>query len=282
MPLDYEYYGKYDPGASDEVDFESQVRNWFWTMNLMFEFVKDEKNEIFDAFIEMVADRYRSELISSSHDLSRVGLDRILIDQSVFDSYETIKELGLQLIMKYIPFREGYILSTEKETMSWVDHYRARHMLLYYCLTSLVELLGRESGLAFYKDFVEHWGRELEKRGKSLMTLAEGREKWVKSWAEGGLMEFGVYDYDEHMFLAKFDRCFHHEAMKHVEDQELAYYVVCYPGQIIHSYTMENARLRRSVTVFTGDFCDELRWDPRYHDEPEQPSHEFSRRLIPK
>ena len=92
-------------------------------------------------------------------------------------------------------------------------------------------------------------------------------------------MEFGVVDIDDSAFLAKFDRCVSHESMKHVSDQELAYYVVCYPSEILGEYVHENISLRRSVTLFTGDYCDELRWDRHVHRSIEQPSEEFSRRI---
>ena len=95
-------------------------------------------------------------------------------------------------------------------------------------------------------------------------------------------MEFGVVDIGEAGFLAKFDRCVSHEAMKHVEDQELAYYVVCYPGARLLEYTHENIRMRRTQTLFTAEFCDEFRWDKHREENPEQPSHEISRKLVRK
>lgn len=281
MTLEYEYYANYDPDSSGEVNLEGHILDWLRTMELMVEFVKFGKPEILDLFLETVAGKYRSDLGQDLQVLSDLGLDRILEDESVLGFYESLKDLALQLIMKNIPFREGYFLSEEKEAIRWFDYCRAKYMLLYHGIATLVEILGREQGVAYYKDFVEHWGKELARKGKSTITLAESREAWVKSWASGG-MNFGVVDFDNHMYLCKFDKCVSHESMKHVEDQELADYVVCYPAPRIQRHTLENVRLRRSVTLFIGDFCDELRWDPNAHDEPEQPSHEFSRKIVPK
>ena len=97
-----------------------------------------------------------------------------------------------------------------------------------------------------------------------------------------GGFNFGVIDINENAFLAKFDKCVWHESMKQVDDQELAYYAVCYPGPRLRRHADYNVWLRRSVTLFSGEFCDELRWDRHVHDEPEQPSNEFSRRIVPK
>jgi hypothetical protein len=70
--------------------------------------------------------------------------------------------------------------------------------------------------------------------------------------------------------------------MKDIDDQELAYYAVCYPGPRVGKHNRKYIWMRRSVTLFSGDFCDELRWDRFVHDEPKQPSLEFSRKIIPK
>jgi len=281
MPLDYVYYGDYDPDSGAEVDLEDQFRDWLGTIDLMLKFVRTEMPEIADSLLEKIIGKYEAELRDESYVLTDIGLDRLLRDPSVLGSYESLKELGLKLIMKYIPFREEYFLSNELEPIKWFDYCRAKYLLLYHGITSLVEILGRDDGIQFFKDFVEYRGKELGKQGPRRVPFKDSRQAWVKGWASGG-MEFGVVDFDEHMYLCKFDKCVSHESMKHVDDQELAYYAVCYSAPRLQTYVLENVRLRRSVTLFTGEFCDELRWDPSVHDEPEQPSHEFSRKIVPK
>ena len=281
MTLEYEYFRPYDPDCGDEINIEGQIRDWLWTMDLMLEFVNVEKPEILREFITKITSKYENDLGTDSHILSDVGFDKLLNDQTVLVFCENLKARTLQLIMRNIHFREGYILSEEKEFIKWFDYCRAKYMLFYHGIASLVEILGREEGIKFYQDFVQYWGKELAKKGKNSVTLPEARKAWVKGWSGGG-MEFGAFDFDEHMFLCKFDRCVSHESMKHVEDQELAYYTVCYPAPKIQVHTFENVRLRRSITLFSGNFCDELRWDPHVHDEPEQPSHEFSRKIVSK
>ncbi len=278
----YEYYKTYDTQAKGKINLETQFCDWLWTIDLMFEFIASNKPEILDTFLENVEAKYSTELENTSFVLSKAGLDKIANDHSILNSYPNIKNLSLQLIMKYLPFPEGYYLSENEESVRYLDYLRAKHMLLYHRITALVEILGREPGIQFFKDFVQFWGKELAKKESIVVTLKEGRKSFVKFWEESGGFDFGVVDIDEDMFLAKFDKCVWHESMKHVDDQELAYYAVCYPGPRIGRHTRKHIWMRRSVTLFTGDFCDELRWDRHIHDEPEQPSHEFSRRIVPK
>jgi hypothetical protein len=282
MNVKYEYYGTYSEDASGDVNLEGQLRDFLWTMELMFDYVEKKKPEIRDAFLEKVKEKYATELENSSHVLENVGFDRIAKEQTLLGSYPDFKDLGLKIIMKYIPLKEGHVLNEEPIKMRWIDYCRAKYRLLYHRITTLVDILGRESGIQFYKEFVEHWGKEIAKKRKLTQTYPEVRENYVKSWKEGNAMEFGVVDIDDAAFLAKFDRCVSHESMKDVDDQELAYYAVCYPGEAVGRYIQENVLLRRSVTLFTGTFCDELRWDRHIHDEPEQPSQDFSRKIVRK
>ncbi|MFW9927724.1 MAG: L-2-amino-thiazoline-4-carboxylic acid hydrolase [Candidatus Thorarchaeota archaeon] len=282
MSPEYEYYGMYDENTSGQVNLDGQVRDFLLTMELMFDFIRRSRPEILEKHLQKVADKYAKELEGTSFVLDSVGFDKIATDDSLLGSFPKFKDQGLRIIVKYIPLREGYTLSDEPETTRWIDYCRAKYTLQYHQITSLVEILGRESGIEAYKEFVDYWGKELAKKGKGSHAYTDVREERVKSWSEGGAMEFGVVDVDEAAFLAKFDRCVSHESMKHVEDQELAYYVVCYPAPRLLEYIHENISMRRTQTLFTADFCDELRWDRHVHTEPKQPLLEFSRKIVRK
>ncbi|MFW9848602.1 MAG: L-2-amino-thiazoline-4-carboxylic acid hydrolase [Candidatus Thorarchaeota archaeon] len=282
MIPEYEYYGTYHENASCKINLEEQIHEFLWNIELMFDYIETNKPEILESFREKVENKFTEELEGTSFFPRDVGLNVILEDQSILDSYTTIKELGLKLIMKYIPLEKGDNLSGKLLEVRQIDHLRAKHMLLYHRINSLVELLGREDGIQFFKDFVEYWGKKVAEKGRWKVTLKQARESLVPYWEGSDAFEFGVGDIDENMFLTKFDRCVWFESMKDVEEQELAYYTVCYPGPRVGKHAHEEILMRRSVTLFTGDFCDELRWNRHIHDNPEQPSHEFSSKIVPK
>ena len=282
MNPEYEYYGTYDEGASGDVNLEGQIRDFLWTMELMFDYISSKKPEILESFLEKVDGKYTKELEGTSYVLGDVGFDKIAKDQTLLGSYPHFKDLGLKIIMKYIPLKEGYVLNEEIVPTRWIDYCRTKYTLLYHQITTLVEILGREPGIESFKGYVDYWGEELAKGPKGKHTIEEVRENRVNAWKDGGAMEFGVVDVGEAAFLAKFDRCVSYESMKHVDDQELAYYAVCYPGARLLEYVHENISMRRTQTLFTASFCDELRWDRHIHKEIEQPSLEFSRKIVRK
>ena len=282
MAQDYEYYGTYDENATARINLTAQVQEWLWTTELMLEFIRINIPEILDSFVEKVQKKYSSELEDTSFALGDVSFDTIKDNQSILETYTSIKDLSLRFIMKYIPLDKERNLSGEIVEVKSIDYLRAKHMLIYHQIIVLVEILGREEGIQVFKDFVEFWGEEVAKKGRWKVTLKQARQTSIPYWENSKGFEFGVVDFDDEMFLTKFDRCVWYESMSHIEDKELAYYAVCYSGPRIGAHAHENMLMRRSVTLFAGNFCDELRWNRHVYDEPEQPSLEFSRKIVRK
>jgi hypothetical protein len=282
MKLEYEYYGTYDDNAGDKINLEIHIRSWLREVELLFEYVAKTKPDILETFLMKVESKYLGEIEGRSFELADVGFDRLANDQTLLSAHSNFKDFALRVIMRYIPFREGYILSEDEEYIRWLDFLRPKYLLLYHCLTTLVEILGRDVGIDFYKEFILFWGKELAKKPKRTAKIEDVRKERVKTWKEGNAMEFGVFDVTKSAFLAKFDKCISHESMKHVEDQELAFYTVCYPAPVLLEHAHQNISMRRTQTLFTADFCDELRWDRHAHEKLEQPSLEFSRKLVRK
>ncbi len=281
MIPEYVYYGNYDQNAMTKVNLNQQIRDWLWTMGLLLDFIDARKPNILDSFVERLDARYSREVEGTPFVLNDVGFEEILEDQSILGAYVPIKDLGLQVVMKYIPLEKGNRISGPSDIKS-IDHLRAKHMLLYHQIAALVDTLGRVAGIQFFKDFVEFWGEEVAKKGHWKVTLKQARQELVPYWENSNGFEFGIVDLDDEMFLAKFDRCVWYDSMSHIADKELAYYTVCYPGPMIGRHAHEEIMMRRSVTLFTGEFCDELRWNRHVHDEPEQPSIEFSKQIVQK
>jgi hypothetical protein len=81
------------------------------------------------------------------------------------------------------------------------------------------------------------------------------------------------------MVLFRFDRCLTHEALRDLNDPDIAYLASCYIGDAEEFNPGRTRYVRRTQTLHHGDFCDELYWDVDFHTDPEQPSLEFTRML---
>ncbi|MHA2163867.1 MAG: hypothetical protein ACXABF_15740, partial [Candidatus Thorarchaeota archaeon] len=131
MDPEYEYYGTYDEDASGEINIEGQIRDFLWTMELMFDYVESNRPEILEEFLETIDGKSVRELEGTSFVLRGVGFDKLADDQTLLSSHPQFKDQSLRIIMKYIPLREGYILSEENERVRWIDYCRAKYTLLY-------------------------------------------------------------------------------------------------------------------------------------------------------
>ncbi len=83
MKLDYEYYGSYDENAGDKVNLELHIRLWLQEMELMFDYIKKNKADILESFLERVESKYLSEFEGKFFELAEVGFDRLLEDKSL-------------------------------------------------------------------------------------------------------------------------------------------------------------------------------------------------------
>ncbi|MHA2236351.1 MAG: hypothetical protein ACXABH_13545, partial [Candidatus Thorarchaeota archaeon] len=133
------------------------------------------------------------------------------------------------------------------------------------------------------RDQNNEYEKRVEKRKKSgakEISMRENSDSAIQRWTETGLGEFTRVFLDEHKVLYRFDKCITPEVLKDLNDPEFAYLCSCYIGDAPDfNFSKRPQFLRRTQTLHHGEFCDELYWDPRVHDDPVQPSLDFTKNL---
>ncbi|MFX0095410.1 MAG: hypothetical protein ACFFBD_26985, partial [Candidatus Hodarchaeota archaeon] len=251
-------------------------QNYFSYINKFFKYIKTNKNSIYKKFVARTLDRLNNDLTSFKADSEQFLLNEIKDAVPFLQQYPEF----LQLAFKYYEIRQIEKLDNGTHKVRFDRFLKAKHMVLYHSLKALEEILGRKTTIRLYKDFILYNAQthgEIKK-----ITCTEARKRFVNYWAKCGGFNFAIYDFDEDMWVAKFDKCVWHESMKDVDDQEMANYVVCYPGRINNLYWSEYLIKKTSQTLFQGDICDELYYSRYVHDDPESPSQEFLRKLVVK
>jgi len=166
---------------------------------------------------------------------------------------------------------------------------RENERIMYYLSKAGADLLGHKEGIAFWKKVValrlrsdrieyERITKDREKTGEKGPTMIEISERSIKRWTEIGLGDFTRIIMDDHKILYRFDKRVTHEVLKDLHDPEYAYISLCYIGDA-PEFNFSNKYLRRTQTLHTAPFCDELYWDRRVHNNSEQPSLEFTKNL---
>ncbi|MFW9812629.1 MAG: hypothetical protein ACFFF9_09235 [Candidatus Thorarchaeota archaeon] len=164
-----------------------------------------------------------------------------------------------------------------KAKVLFLNAEKSENLISYMMISQLVNLAGRDSGIELWKDYVEHKARNAPPR--EINAFKDIRNDMAHMNESGGFA-FTIHDFDENMFVGRFDKCVVYDSLEDQDDHELAYYATCYSGMTITNRRDWCLRMRRTQTLFSADYCDELYWNREVYDEPEQPSLEFTRKMV--
>ncbi|MFX0061691.1 MAG: L-2-amino-thiazoline-4-carboxylic acid hydrolase [Candidatus Hermodarchaeota archaeon] len=278
--LKYEIYRTYDPNATTKIDLRKYLENQLLFSDSMFKYVKEKHNEQFEEFLNGVLKYLREDIADYQTDQNILNPELLKRNCPFLKDYTDLTHGILTIITKYLDIPANTNLDVEQIELLLFNLLRAKHMIVYYELKTLIDIFGREQGIQVYKDFILAYAIELGKKQKSTQLTREARENTVKYWKESGGFDFAVYDYDPEKYLVKFTRCVWHESMKDMDDPELCNYVVCYPGRVFTKYTNKYVVKKVTKTLFEREFCDELYYNCEVHKDPEPPTEELIKRLI--
>lgn len=279
MKLDYETFNAYNPKAAIEIDLHAFTLKILTRLDDTLESIRERRQNILEDFAKRVILAWSEREGAADIDCSAVRIDEI--EQEFPNLTERVDFLNpaLRFILSHLRGQEAKAQTHGKRTVLYIDREKAENILFYSVVKVIVDLLGREEGISLYKDAVDYVADRRAKDDPDTTKIKQLRQELTGSLPDSGGYVFAVADLDDGMILGKFDKCVVHESLKHVSDPELAYYATCYTNLTIANRRSRNLEIRRTQTLFSGDFCDELYWDPEVHEEPEQPSLTVSRNL---
>lgn len=283
-----ESWKAYNPDAIIRTKLGERLQISYKKTNTILGYVKEINEDIFDDFVSAFQDRIDfvrgtegtidlesvSELIRDFDHLKNNDGLTILITQYVF--------YHLKIPLELKRFDKEIVVTSFNDACE-------NERLMYYLAKAGADVVGVEEGIEFWKKVValrlrddkikyEMKIKEREKSGEKGPTMIEISEGSIKRWTEIGLGDFTRIIMDDHKILYRFDKCVTHEVLKDLNDPEYAYISSCYIGDA-PEFNFSNKYLRRTQTLHTAPFCDELYWDRRVHNDPEQPSLDYTKNL---
>lgn len=274
MSLEYEIYKDYDAKAKREIDVEDYVSNSISRLEMLLEFLTEYQEDFLDAFIQSMIERLQEDEKTANTFELVAFIDKQLEKFPLLKSNISLGDKTVRFVLDELNLGE----LSKKATVLLLESEKGENLILYHAIKAMVDHLGREEGIHLYKDFINHRVEHLP--AKEQIDFHEARVSWIKGMADSGGYAFAIYDFDESKFLGRFNKCVVHESLKDMDDSTLGYYVTCYAGLVGCNHSDWCVRMRRTQTLFTADFCDELYWDRHKYDNPEQPSLEFTRQLV--
>lgn len=289
-PVKIQNYDAYNPEAIVKFNLSDRISEAFEKVNTTIGHLQEIRPELVSGYVEAVklrlsvaVDSYNVESSGFSYSEKLDGLRYLRDDKA-------LQDLILKYVCKHLQVPIDFVPKDDEEYEAFsLNNTKTYERLSYWLTKSCLDILGYDEGVQLWKKLVglrlkderidyEKRMKERSEKGEEDPTTVEIAERAIKRWTRSGLGKFTWIIFDENMDLFRFDKCQTHEALKDFDDPDIAYLASCYVGD--HpDYNFGNHLLRRTQTLHHGAFCDELYWDRRFHDNPEQPSLEFTENL---
>ncbi|MGY5858561.1 MAG: L-2-amino-thiazoline-4-carboxylic acid hydrolase [Candidatus Thorarchaeota archaeon] len=210
-------------------------------------------------------------------------------DLKILKEYPKLQQAIYQYTCNMLDLPKDRRPADEEVEFTSLNNRKASLRLAYYTVKSIIDVLGSEEGTELWRDvvslthrdnktMVEKAIKEMEAKGRSPPTVQQYTQGMIKNWNAVGLANYVYTNLDENKVLFRFDRCLVHDALKDLNDPDVAYLCYCYTHDH-SSFNFSRIRMRRTQTLHHGTFCDELYWDSEVEPNPEQPPLKFTKSL---
>lgn len=270
----------YNEKAETELEPISWIQGQLGSMNSVIKYLTEFKADFVEKYIQHLTKRIKKAIESIE---KKDGYYDFTIGEKFefLDKYPELRTLTQEFLLAHVnPIRKSP-KDPEKFLAYGYNHSMAFRRISYHRVKSFAEMLGKEEGIKLYTKILTRMIEVASKKSpeKSDISNTKYCEKAIKSWCEYGMADFASCVLDEHMTVFRFDSCFAHEVLKDFNDPDIAYYASCYGADLPVFNEGRTIRVRRAQTLHHADFCDELYWDSRVHDNPKQPSLDFIRKI---
>ena len=279
--MEIKSYKCYNAKSEIEIEPTNWIQEQQGNMNSVLKYLSEFKPELVDDYVHHLIKRLRKAIDSIEKNDGFYDFPDGNQEFENLDKFPKLKNLTREFLLVHLNPLMKSQNSSEKYIVYGLNRAKAGERISYHRVKSFAEMLGKEAGIELYTKILTEIVKDMQKKNpqKSDCTVTKSREGAVKWWCETGLADFTYCVIDEHMDIYRFDKCFTYEALKDFNDPDIAYIASCYIGDIPTFNDGRIIHMRRTQTLHHGDFCDELYWDSRVHDNPKQPTLDFTRNL---
>ncbi|NPE09345.1 MAG: hypothetical protein GNW80_13750 [Asgard group archaeon] len=252
------------------------LKNQFGTMNSVIKFLSEFKPKIVEDYIQHLIKRIKNAI--DSIEKKDGNYDFSVEEKFEFlDKYPELRKLSQEFLLLHLNPIMKSSTDPQKHTVYGFNHSMAFRRISYHRVKSFTEMLGKEEGIKLYTKILTRMIEVARKKNpeKSDVSIAKFQKRATKSWCDYGMADFTSCVLEENMIVFRFDSCFAHDVLKDFNDPDIAYYASCYVADLPAFNEGRFLKLRRTQTLHHDDFCDELYWDARAHDNPKHPSIDF-------
>jgi hypothetical protein len=275
------YYKCYNAESIVEFDPVERMKNHIKRTDSIITNLKKIRKDILANYIEAFSKRLIVEIKEYNIDSSSL-ITEIKNELRFVKTDEKLTKLVIRYMAKEMEIPDSSKIESKEAKFKILSWTKAFERLSYFRVKAFTDILGKEKGIELYTELLGLYVKEMKENSKinEKHTVKSRNEGAVKRWCEEGIADFTFTFIDDNQVLYRFDKCITHEALKDLNDPDIAYIASCYMGDIKEWNEGDIIHLKRTQTLHHGDFCDELYYDTRVHKKPpKQPTLEFSKSI---
>lgn len=279
--MEEKYYKCYNADAIMEFNPADRIKEAIKRTDDIIKYIVELRNGIAPDYVEALIKRLLKEVNGYTVDTKSVSLKKIEKDLTQLKQGDLLTNLVIRYMAMKLAIPKDTKIQSKKAEFTNINRAMAMEGMNYYRVKAFEDILGKEEGIKLYSDILKLIVKEMKSKEEinEKDTVKSRGERAVNWWCKTGVGDFTFRIYDENKIIYRFDKCVTHEALKHHNDPDIAYVASCFLGDIDEWNEGEYIHLRRTQTLHHADFCDELYWDTQVHDNPEQPSLEYTREI---
>ncbi len=283
--MDIKHYRKRNPESRKEINLDELLTGNLRLVNGILKYIRKLKPEILDEYIPALRKRYEETIKREAPEFDEGDFSTMGIEYKFVNANPDLRSVIIQWTLAELSPKERIQVGESEIEVLLLDWLRASEVLRYHRVKVLTELIGREEGIQLWKDIVEKATDDArrEKTEEVWPPIQEIADGWRKHGeTSDNDHDFIVAQFDEHKVLLKFNRCAVYEAVKHLDDPEVAYLATCWPSHPDNTSLKRYGMKRRKLTpqtLHTHPFCIEFFWNNDVHPDTELPDKEFMKNL---
>ncbi len=229
-------------------------------------------------FIDLITIKLEAKISESSINLTE---DQLLEFTNKYENIVNLTHLCKLLLIYFIQelhISDKEFWSTEKTRLLNKNLQRAVILLAYFNTSTLCEIIGREEGIEFYKNYIEtycqiHDGPIIS----PINSLDDMRIKDIYNIRENQLGRVRIIsEVVNGHYLRRCDTCEKAQEVEDIKDKEILEVIVCYCDFYITKLKNPSFVLTRKNTIIRGHpFCDEVYHDLRITKDLKHPQNDF-------
>ncbi|MFX1263770.1 MAG: L-2-amino-thiazoline-4-carboxylic acid hydrolase [Promethearchaeota archaeon] len=240
----------HNPDISYEMPLQLILSRPLNDIDLFIGYLNDHHPELTDSFCFMLCSK-----------LERITKD-VIVETDIFESkpdnlenYPSLEEVYKRAVLQVLGYeRYASDVIDGKAMFAYKDYLNSYLIPAAYMAETTVELLSREEGLEFFRNYVDY-KTDHEKAIEAHDSL-EALFDHLKSSSTESPQEWSFYFGKDGAVYAKVASCLWSEVLKEF-DSEIAYAVACHFDFNAAKHYNENFVLTRTKTIMQGnEYCD--------------------------